>query len=192
MKMKSILAAAFGISMLAGGAQAASTSIGFEGLSNGSFTGMFNEDGYSLNAVDMYVDTSGGGTDGASEMERLFGTSGYLEVTRPGLSFMFESIDLQVERDTASVSVLGFFNGLLVGTDTYNLSSLTYSTYSASNLAGVTLDALVINAQRDFDGTSAFDALVLSDSVAAVPLPAAGWALIAALGGLYGARRRKG
>ncbi|MGH1425843.1 MAG: VPLPA-CTERM sorting domain-containing protein [Pseudooceanicola sp.] len=190
--MKSILAAAFGISMLAGGAQAASTSIGFEGLSNGSFTGMFNEDGYSLNAVDMYVETGADGTDGVSEMERLFGTSGYLEVTRPGMSFMFESIDLQVERDTASVSVLGFFNGLLVGTDTYNLSSLTYSTYSASNLAGVTLDALVINAQRDFDGTSAFDALVLSDSVAAVPLPAAGWALIAALGGLYGARRRKG
>lgn len=194
MKFKNIIAAATSALIVgaASSASATSVSIGFEAASTGFVNQSFVEDGYTVDAAGGAFFQIEDGTDGRKEYERAALSSGTLTISR-ATSFNFESLDWQLEYGgpKVSVSVEGFLGAASVGTDIFSTSSVSYATFSAFNLLGKAIDSLVISAQRDYDGGGSLDAVVLSDAVAPVPVPAAGLMLLGGLGGLTALRRRK-
>ncbi|NRA30458.1 MAG: VPLPA-CTERM sorting domain-containing protein [Parvularculaceae bacterium] len=187
-----LIAAATAATMAFGVSNAAEVSLGFEGLPASDFTGVFMEDGYTITAVDMFGDTQNG-TDGPKELERLFGTNGFLSITRAA-PFNFKSIDFEVEfSSSATVTVEGYLDGMLQGTEVFALGVRDlYTTFVADVLAGVSLDRLVILAERQSGALTSFDRVVLDDVGAApVPVPAALPLMAAGLAGLGALRRRK-
>ena len=193
MKISALFASAcVALAGASGGASAATTSIGFEAASLGFVNQTFVEDGFTIAATGGSFFQAEDGTDGAVEYERQALTNGILTISRAA-SFIFDSLDWQTEYyggSTSTIMVEGFLGAVSMGTDSFSTSSTAYTTFSASVLAGVAVDSLVFSAQRDGSAGGSLDAVVLSD-VAPVPLPAAGWMLIAGLGGLAAMGRRK-
>lgn len=192
MKFKNIIAAATSAVIVgaASSASATSVSIGFEAATTGFVNQSFVEDGYTVDAAGGAYFQLDDGTDGRMEYERAAGSAGTLAISRASV-FSFSSLDWQLEYGSkASVSIEGFLGASSVGIDTFSTDSLSYKTFSAFNLLGKTLDKLIISAERSSNGGS-LDAVVLSDAVAPVPVPAAGLMLLGGLGGLTALRRRK-
>lgn len=191
MKTTALVAGAFvALAGATGGVSAATTSIGFESATLGRGDQTFAEDGFTVAATGGSFFENQDGTDGGVEYERAIRTNGILTISRAA-SFTFDSLDWQAELGVVTVLIEGFLGAASMGTDSFSTGSRAYATFGASNLLGVELDSIVISAQRDWSGTGALDAVVLSDFVAPVPLPAAGWLMIAGLGGLAAVKRRK-
>ncbi len=197
-----------GAILIAAAAQAATltfppATITFDALTPGSYTNpgpnnQYLEDGfyYRLDGIDAAAGASG------MELQRTPGAFAVLgsrtSFWGPTLNggFEFTSIDWRALTfgTVAEVSIAGrdFQSGNWF-TDTYQSTATGFQTFNANTLAGVTVDQLWIVIDNADLGPGAMDNLVLTPinvHPAPVPLPAAGWAMIFALGALAGLRRR--
>jgi hypothetical protein len=185
--MKKIFLGLFGIFVAS---NVYATVIDFDtlGVTSGYYTDTFTEDGYDLVMTDMYIDNDSSST-AHFELESHIGEplgSSYLTIEAPGL-FTFNTIDYETEFGSSStLYVEGFLGGVSQGMDSFtSMNGAGYETFAASVLAGLSLDALKIYADRGNSRYGAFDTVVLS----AVPLPAAAYMFIPALIGLFGLSR---
>lgn len=143
------------------------TIIDFDALAvSGSYNGALVEDGYDLNFNQMYV-ASGSTSTATTEIERLYDSNGTFTISESlGAAFEFVSIDWEWEYgEVANISLEGFFNGVSLGVDTFNSATNSYTTFASTNLFGLTIDTLVINADRSVRSGGSFDTLVLNESV---------------------------
>ncbi|MEO1689579.1 MAG: VPLPA-CTERM sorting domain-containing protein [Pseudomonadota bacterium] len=184
---------------LAAPASALPVVIDFEGVGAdegaGLFTGTATEDGFTLDFDEMFISLDSTSTPDF-EVEREFLTDGVLTITKGGDLFDFVSVDWQIEIGAAAdITLEGFLGAVSLGSDTFTTGLADYTTFSAVDLAGLSLDRLVIRADRALDRIGSFDTVVLNDGPGGpsseVPVPAAGGLLVAALGGLALMRRRR-
>ncbi|MEO0680694.1 MAG: VPLPA-CTERM sorting domain-containing protein, partial [Pseudomonadota bacterium] len=186
---------------LAAPASALPVVIDFEGVGaeqgEGEFTGTATEDGFTLDFDEMFI-ALGSTSTPDFEIERSAGTDGVLTITKGGDLFGFISVDWEAEDDdepNIDITLEGFLGAASQGADTFTTGLQAYTTFSAVDLAGLSLDRLVISADRDGGFSGAFDTVVLNDAPGGpsseVPVPAAGGLLVAALGGLALMRRRR-
>ncbi len=179
-----LILATIAVALLASTSSAAT--ITFDGLPAGNIGGpsVFTEGEFDMLIVDGY-----GGPDGSGkEYERLWGSAGTLEVVLSGGgAFMFSSIDWQAEggSGTPSITLEGFLGAALLATDTFSTSSSAYTTFGASNLAGLHIDKLVIKADRTSGTMGAANDLVLT------PEPSSAALLALGIVGIGAVRRRR-
>lgn len=160
-----------GAGLSTGAAQAERASIGFEGPQEGPAPGVMVEDGYSIAMRAMMISTaerSGDGTDGPTEAESDMQARGAMAITRPGVPFVFVSLDWQTESGAATVRVIGYSGGVALGAEEFHLpagaAAGAFVTFEAEALRGVILDRLVLYPQRDGEGLGALDRIILDDA----------------------------
>ena len=193
MKLTKSLVAGAALYLASGAASAVVIDFDSTGIPTGTFTGAFTEDGFDLLFTDMMFAGTGSTSTAPIEIERRVLTQGTLEITKSGGGlFTFGSIDWEWEygRDT-SITIDGLVGGGVVGTDTYTATSgaTGYSTYGAAGLAGISVDKLIIYADRDGASGGAFDTIVLE--AAAAPEPGTVALLALGLAGLAARRRSR-
>lgn len=157
--------------------------ITFATAPTGTFSRSVTEDGftYTTHAGALYVDTLG--DPAGHDMEGSSGSGGGVLAIADGGVFTYSGLDFAAYDSAGSSSgaqtltVSGFLNGVLAGTDSYTLTSTnganpTYSNWSAeaaSVLAGRRIDDLLIT--LDAGSTPAFYYAAI-DNVAVTPAPA--------------------
>lgn len=169
--------------------------ITFATAPTGTFAGPVTEDGFTYRTESgaLLVDTLGDPT--GHDMEGSSGSGGgVLSITGGGV-FTFSGLDFAAydsagsSSGTQTLTVSGFLNGVLAGTDSYTLTSTngaspTYSNWSAetaSVLAGRRIDDLLIT--LDAGSTPAFYYAAI-DNIALTPAPAVPEPAAAALVGV--------
>ena len=185
--MKKLIVAAIAMMAMA---QAQATLIDFDEFETGPFTGILGtEDGFTISATGglPYIDDYGGvfGNPLNGFFNDASGTTVFSFVS--GGTFTFDTLDLiggMFDQDIADVIVVGYLDEVLQQSDTFS-TTIDWTTYSANNLAGVTIDKLVV--KMPAFGTSG-DNLVLA--AASGPEPGTLGLLGLGLVGLLARRRR--
>lgn len=193
--MKRIVAATVLVLGLAMGGPAQAVTIDFDAITttNVDFSGTHFEDGFTLAFTDMFINT-GNAASPPNEVERIAGgsTTGVLTITKTGGgTFEFSAVDWQLEYGTtASISLEGYLGGPSAGVDTFSTGSFAYNTFGAANLSGVTIDTLVIRADRNLSAGGSFDNVELLVA-AVVPAPAPVVLLAIGVSAMYAAARAR-
>jgi hypothetical protein len=177
------------MALLLGAAPGQAAIITFATAPTGTFSGPVTEDGFTYRTESgaLFVDTLGDPT--GHDMEGSSGSGGGVLSITDGGDFTYSGLDFAAydsagsSSGTQTLTVSGFLNGVLAGTDRYTLTSTnganpTYSNWSAetaSVLAGQRIDDLLIT--LDAGSAPAFyyaaiDNIALTPA-SAVPEPAA-------------------
>ena len=124
--------------------------IDFDDLPTGTINGTFQEDGFSLEFVDMFISDNG---NPGNELERIVGTDGLVTITSVdlGSDFQFISIDIENEGNVGipEVTITGFNDGQVIGVDVFDVVEIKqYFTFQADNLFGLSVDEIQIAADR--------------------------------------------
>jgi hypothetical protein len=174
----------------------------FDALVLGSYTNpgpsqQFFEDGFyfRLDGIDAASGPSGVELQRTPGQGGIFGSqTAFWGPTSIG-GFQFTSIDWRAVTPGVAADILVTGRDYLSGdwfTDVFTATSGSYQTFGAASLSGYTLDQLWIVIDDGGAGRGAMDNLELTPvnvHPAPVPLPAAGWLLLAGLGVLV---RRRG
>lgn len=201
MFFKELMPAIVAVCLSAAAANAAT--IDFDGLALGSYTnpGVANqyfEDGfyYRLDGIDAASGTSGVELQRTPGQVAVFGSqTAFWGPTSVG-GFAFSSVDWRAVTSGVSADILVTGRDFVSGnwfTDVFRSDDTAFQTFEAINLVGYTLDQLWIVIDERGVGPGAMDSLVLTPvnvHPAPVPLPAAGWMMMAGLAALAGYRRR--
>lgn len=177
------------LALVLGAVPAHAAVITFATAAPGTFSGSVTQDGftYGTQSGQLYVDTLG--DPSGHDMEGSIGGGGGVLAITDGGVFTYSGLDFAAYDSAGSSSgsqtltVSGYLDGVLVGTDRYKLTSTnganpTYSNWSAETatvLAGRRIDDLLITLDAgstpDFHN-AAIDNIVVTPASAAVPEPA--------------------
>ncbi len=169
-------------------ASAVPVTIDFDALAPGSFTGPAMEDGFTVSGVDASViplaslisGFSAPNYIGPDQTSSSSSVNAFLTFTETDAT-TFEFVSLDADAGSAapngSVTVRGFVGAALVGTDMFAPTlSGGAETFAASNLAGLALTSLEIEALHIFGGTNSsstfIDNVALETDANPIPVPA--------------------
>ncbi len=196
MRLVPLVAVSLALSLtLAAAPPAAAAVIDFNAFPTGAFAGG-TEDGFTLavTGVTAIYDATGG-------YSQSFGTGAAnaavtLTISGPA-SFVFDGLNYVVRsfaNALGPVAVQGFTGATLLATDSYAMPPLAGVShpYAAVNLAGLTLDRLVVSFTAGQNNSPQIDSITLSDAAPPTntPEPASAALLLAGLAAIATTRRQ--